>query len=286
MSCFFREFRKELSAYKLVRIPCAVCSHRVFKNKALKVLLSELPHADILVAPVEDHENGMHSLFIFAPISLSLLVQTRTQYAGKILDPVGIELEDQLDGTTLEQLTLCQPCFSSLQKRNRLKFALINNFDFETPFSHLLELTIAEECLVVWCRAHCYIFKLTSRSVGPPETMQRALKGHVICFLQNVTKIFEALPHSPIDLVDNIQVIFLGYNTFKAAVQEQLKKCKLLNVRCQVVFLWLQMLQQFHRMYKDVHINGRFVFFLSPLHLLFFPNFFQGFEHTTRRWCS
>lgn len=167
------------------------------------------------------------------------------------LDKAGIEIIDGME----DLVSICEACIASLKRNHRPKFSVVNDLDFGTPFAYLPDPSIAEECLFAGIRARCYILKLTSHAVGPPATQQRAIKGHVICFHQNVKQIVTSLPHSTEDLVDIIQVAFLGSNTTQAVILEQLKKCKLLQVRQHVVRAWLKMLVEYHPGYKVMQIN-------------------------------
>lgn len=187
------------------------------------------------------------------------MAETRTLFEGYHLDPSGIEIEEMPDGTSRCWVHLCKPCLDALRRAKMPKFALANDLDFGTPSSYLPEPSIAEQCLFATVRARCFILKLTSHQVGPPETTQRAIKGHVICFPQPVQRIFNSLPHEAIDLLDVIQIIYLGSDSSREAVRAKLKRCKLLTVRRRVVHQWLKFLRDHNRFYTNVEINERCV---------------------------
>jgi hypothetical protein len=180
-------------------------------------------------------------------------------HKGHLLTHHGIYEADLPHIGRTEVAHVCSECLTALTKGKMPKYALANELDFGYVFAQLPVPTIVEECLFALCKARMYILKLTSHSVGPPSTQQRALKGHVICFPQKTEKIFHALPHSVTDLVDSIQVVFLGGNTSLNAIRERMKRCKLLEVRKRVIEVWLEMLCRDNHFYSGVHIDVRCV---------------------------
>jgi len=69
-------------------------------------------------------------------------------------------------------------------------------------------LTIPEEMLIARVRVKAYIIRL--RAIGDPTTRQRGLRGHCVCFRQDVAVNVTRLPASLDSLVDVIKVIFVG----------------------------------------------------------------------------
>lgn len=93
-------------------------------------------------------------------------------------------------------------------------------------------------------------------AVGPPETMQRVLKGHILAFPQNTQSVASTiLPLQTNQLVDVVKIVFMGSNSSEIAMREALKKCKVLTVRCSVITAWLIELVQHNPRYNDIVIS-------------------------------
>ncbi|KAH7931394.1 hypothetical protein BV22DRAFT_1101301 [Leucogyrophana mollusca] len=108
--------------------------------------------------------------------------------------------------------------------------------------------------MIARCRAKSWIIQLKEENgLSTSPNVQRGMKGHVIIYPQQPSRLMEVLPPSIEDVVTPICVIFVGA---KPPTDEWLRtKARPLVVRKERVRAALIWLQQHNPYYKDVEIN-------------------------------
>ncbi|KAJ7199859.1 hypothetical protein GGX14DRAFT_372828 [Mycena pura] len=108
--------------------------------------------------------------------------------------------------------------------------------------------------MIARCRAKCWIIQLKEEvsNLSLPNT-QRGMKGHIVIYPQQPSRIAQLLPPSLDEITDPICVLFVGA---KPPTPEWLKEhAKPLTVRPQKVRAALKWLQKHNRLYKDIVVN-------------------------------
>ncbi|CAF4059700.1 unnamed protein product [Rotaria sordida] len=128
------------------------------------------------------------------------------------------------------------------------KEALSNNVVDDVP-QELQELTLSEQKLIALYRHLSCVIKLFSITCDP-SLAQTALKGNVITFPQNVSKIARSLPLASDELSQFIKIIFVGKSLPK---KDQLRS--ILTVRREIIRKALIWLCKKNILYKYIHID-------------------------------
>ena len=106
---------------------------------------------------------------------------------------------------------LCKQCNGSLTRNVVPLNALKNNMDFRAIPDELQGLTFVEEMLIARCRVRSCLIKLQFKGQTNVMLSQRALRGNIISFPQNVDEITQHLTLPSLDTLQNdIQILFVG----------------------------------------------------------------------------
>ena len=144
---------------------------------------------------------------------------------------------------------VCHKCHTSLSKERIPKFSPANNMWLGDIPAELHGLTIPEEKLISLYRHNSCIIKLQS-PFHSTTTVQAALKGNCITFLQNVPNIVNSLPLTLDELCDTLKVIFIG-----ARPPDRLHLRKVLTVRKKKIIESLKWLKKYNILYQNITIN-------------------------------
>ena len=166
------------------------------------------------------------------------------------------------DDVTLQTVRVCRSCKTSLSNSKLPLTAIANGLDFGILPLGLPLLDFAEEMLIARVRVRSLIVKLIHSKIGG-TCRQRKIRGHVISFPQNTHTVAEMLPITAQQLVDTIQIVFIGSDTAEEAVAKAIKKAKPLTVRRSVVYMWLCFLVQNNPFYKGMYTVDHFVLLTS-----------------------
>ncbi|CAF1468653.1 unnamed protein product, partial [Rotaria sordida] len=104
---------------------------------------------------------------------------------------------------------ICNKCYKYLISNKMPAFALNNSMWVNDVPQELQELTLSEQKLIALYRHSSCMIKLFSITCDP-SLAQTALKGNVITFPQNVSKIARSFPLSSDELSQFIKIIFVG----------------------------------------------------------------------------
>ncbi|CAF1663203.1 unnamed protein product, partial [Rotaria sordida] len=169
-----QQFLEQMSMSKLAAITCAVCNIRTPEKDSKKIPISKIPNIHLLKVSEE--------------------VKTLIKNSG---ENTAIFTDDNNIQTT------------SHIKKHIPKFSAANNMWLGDIPTELQGLTIPEEKLISLYRHNSCVIKLQS-PFHSATTVQTALKGNCITFLQNVPNIVNSLPLTLADLCDTLKVIFIG----------------------------------------------------------------------------
>ncbi|PPQ86991.1 hypothetical protein CVT24_002559 [Panaeolus cyanescens] len=147
------------------------------------------------------------------------------EHPAALLHPLGISRT--ASGT---QLMLCEDCLPPALRGAVPHLSLANhNFVGDVP-KELQKLHLLEEAMIALCRAKTSVLQLTeiegSRS---NSTSQKALKGNVVIFPQDPSKIARVLPIPPQDVAKHVCIVFI--RSSNPSRQWLLEKSKPLLVR-------------------------------------------------------
>ena len=144
-------------------------------------------------------------------------------------------------------LAMCVTCYATVTTGKPLHVAPANHL---RPIPEALQgLTIAEEKLISRVRVHVNVIKLTGGRIrSDPATAQSGLRGHCICFPQDLTAALDVLPMDPQFLAEDIKVVFIGSR------RPDCDKMRLMFVRRQKIATALAWLQLNNPWYADITI--------------------------------
>ncbi|CAF2657391.1 unnamed protein product [Rotaria sp. Silwood2] len=220
-----QQFLEQMSMSVLAEATCAVCNVRTPAKHSKKISISKIPNIHLLKVSEElndliiniqstslqnsrrdtemftnsDIETTEHDTNPSTFDSASFYCQNNV-----ILYKSGLFQQNKVD-----MCTLCQKCHGALSKGSIPKFSAANNMWLGDIPAELQGLTIPEQKLISLYRHNSCIIKLHS-PFHSTTTVQTALKGNCITFVQNVPNIVNSLPLTLDDLCDTLKVIFIG----------------------------------------------------------------------------
>ncbi|KAJ7203307.1 hypothetical protein GGX14DRAFT_369584 [Mycena pura] len=128
--------------------------------------------------------------------------------ADLFIDPEGVPLGETGQP---ENLLFCKPCYSAI-RLNKLPPLSLTNRNFLGPVPDALkDLTMIEESMIACCRAEYWVVKLTEANHNLKlQSTQRSMKGHVLIYPQQPSRIATILPPSVEEIVEPVCVLFVG----------------------------------------------------------------------------
>jgi hypothetical protein len=107
---------------------------------------------------------------------------------------------------------MCKKCHDSIVKDDVSEDSVSNGFDFGEIPTELSDLTLLEQILISRIRVRYTIVKLQMSTIKHGDMLQKAIRGNVIAFPQNVDEIHQAveLPCSIEDVPSLIKIILVG----------------------------------------------------------------------------
>ena len=164
----------------------------------------------------------------------------------------------QIDNLTGEpSVFLCKMCLSDVQKQLVPKLSIAAGYDFGNPSAiDLPELTLVEKYLIARTRVYIVVIKLVAPTgMNKIETRQSALRGHIISFPHSGPESFaKSLPNIS-HLSDFVNVVFLGTKNQLEIHMKGVLSCAQLQVRPNVVILWLKTLKLLNSYYNDIILD-------------------------------
>ncbi|KAJ7205792.1 hypothetical protein GGX14DRAFT_397490 [Mycena pura] len=125
-----------------------------------------------------------------------------------LVDPDGVSFPPS---GGIPTLSLCTSCYSSLKNKKMPPLSLANkNFLGPVP-EELKDLTVIEEAMIARCRSKCWIVQLKEENQDLAlATTQRGVKGHIIIYPQQPSKLSQILPPPIEDIVSPVCALFIG----------------------------------------------------------------------------
>ncbi|KAJ6525872.1 hypothetical protein DFH09DRAFT_850352, partial [Mycena vulgaris] len=112
------------------------------------------------------------------------------------------------DGS-LPLLSLCSTCHSSLKNKKPPPLSLANRPILDPVSEKLKDLTVIEEATIARCRSKCWIIQLKEENQDLVlATTQHGIKGHIIIYPQQPSKIAQILPSSIEEITSPVCVVF------------------------------------------------------------------------------
>ncbi|KAJ7911719.1 hypothetical protein B0H13DRAFT_1451694, partial [Mycena leptocephala] len=129
--------------------------------------------------------------------------------------------------------------------------ALANKLLLGPVPDELKNLTVIEEAMIARCRSKCCIIQLREENQGLiPATTQRGIKGHMIIYPQQPSKIADILPPSIEEITSPVCILFVGSSP---PTPEWLREhAKALAVNAGRVRAALRWLKTHNHLYKDI----------------------------------
>ncbi|KAJ7805331.1 hypothetical protein B0H13DRAFT_1464607, partial [Mycena leptocephala] len=168
-----------------------------------------------------------------------------------LLDPDGVSFP--LNGEP-PVLSLCPPCHSSLKKKKLPPLSLANKTFLGTVPEELKNLTVIEEAMIARCRSKCWIIQLKEENQDLVlASTQRGIKGHVIIYPQQPSKVANILPPSIEEITSPVCVLFVGSSP---PSPEWLREhAKPLAVNAHHIRKALEWLKTHNPLYRDIKFN-------------------------------
>ena len=171
------------------------------------------------------------------------------------------------ENNNVEHATLCHSCFESVHKGTKMPiYSLIGGIDFGNADRIFLpKLTLAEEYVISFTRLFIVIIKLAGYQ---HEERQAGKLGHAIAYPQYGEKLEEEIRKSREernkktypqleDLYECLSVAFVGSQLQWAALvaDKQHRIFHPIDVRCDVIYMWMDALIALHSRYRNVVID-------------------------------
>jgi hypothetical protein len=120
--------------------------------------------------------------------------------------------------------------------------------------SELKDLTVIEEAMIACCRSKCWILQLKAENEDVfLQSTQRGIKGHIIIYPQQPSKVADVLPPSIEEITAPVCVLFVGSSAPTPEWLHQNAKPLAVNAtRVRSALLWLK---QHNPLYQDIKIN-------------------------------
>ncbi|KAJ7498267.1 hypothetical protein B0H11DRAFT_1714959 [Mycena galericulata] len=124
-----------------------------------------------------------------------------------LLDPEGVSFPSGSPPV----LSLCSVCHSSLKNNKLPPLSLANKLFLGPVPDELKNLTVIEEAMIARCRSKCWIIQLREENQDLVlASTQRGIKGHIIIYPQQPSRIAEILPPSVEEITSPVCVLFVG----------------------------------------------------------------------------
>jgi hypothetical protein len=230
-------FHESTSSKALATFTCASCGAETLKTDCQVMHINDFDH-NLLAPPID--------LKFQLPISCV----DNLNLGNMMLDFHGINKNKNNES----QLLLCKECHRNLAKSKIPPLSLANyNYLGDIP-DVLKDLTVVEEAMIARCRAKCWIIQLQEEytTIDLPN-VQHGMKGHIIIYPQQPSKIAEILPPSINEIITPICVLFIGSSPPTAEWLRE--KAKPLCVRREKVRNALVWLKQNNSLYHDIILN-------------------------------
>jgi hypothetical protein len=125
-----------------------------------------------------------------------------------LLDPLGVSFPT--DGGP-PVLSLCKTCHSYLKKKKMPTLSLANRMFLGSVPDELKNLTVIEEAMIARCRSKCWVIQLKAENEDiVVQSTQRGMKGHIIVYPQQPSKVADILPPSIEEITAPVCVLFVG----------------------------------------------------------------------------
>jgi hypothetical protein len=152
----------------------------------------------------------------------------------------------------------CKQCAKAIADKSFAKYSVANGYDYGCLWrSTMPELSLVEKCLIAKVRIYADVVKLRAPEQLSNRTRSHALKGHVIAMKHTgAIQAASVLPRLTVN--DFVHVVFIGdkdrWNNVKRNWREQGAILDRLQVRPDVVKMWLQVLKEVNVEYVDIDI--------------------------------
>lgn len=128
-----------------------------------------------------------------------------------LLDPAGVSFPNDGRPATL---SICKTCYSDLKKKRMPALSLANRTFLGPVPPELENLTVIEEAMIARCRSKCWIIQLKEENQDLVlQSTQRGIKGHIIVYPQQPSKLADVLPPSIEEITTPVCVLFVGSST-------------------------------------------------------------------------
>lgn len=203
-------FRDVTSSEALTTVTCASCAEAValqaqcsLATDAFNTDLLKRPDVAVSEDPILDRYKWLHPDCVPPPMPFD----SDGPLKDLLLDPDGVSYPH--DGPPI--LSLCSVCHSSLKNDKVPPLSLANKFFLGPVPDELKNLTVIEEAMIARCRSKCWIIQLREENQDLIlATTQRGIKGHIIIYPQQPSKIAEILPPSIEEITSPVCVLFVG----------------------------------------------------------------------------
>ncbi len=237
-----QQFIEATSDAAVKAIVCCVCAREVScqDEDVSQVAIANFPNPSRLTPHIPHPEHDL--------------------YQGMLLDPVGII--PALDNGTTDPLdveaNICRTCHDQLTDNETPVLSLANGLWLGRIPWELAVLTVPEQLLIAHLHPRVYVFKLYPKDphVRPnQETLQRAMRGNVSTFEQDVTGIAAMvqgrLMPQPTEILSSLVTV-----TFIGKGQPRKDSFRhLFRVRRNVVHQALLCLKRINQYYADIEID-------------------------------
>ena len=244
-------FKEMTSRTQLQSVTCASCGSLVPKSRSHPVSCNDINLECLKQPDLYENELAMvEDRWLDPDVPAPRMPYSDGPLKDVLLVPEGVS--QQSNNNCL--LTLCRTCYNSVKREEVPPMALANRMFIGDIPPELRDLTVVEEAMIARCRAQCWVVQLRedNQEIVLP-TAQRGLKGHIIIYPQNPSRVATILPPSIDDITSPLCVLFVGATP---PSEEWLReKAKPLAVRGSKVRNALIWLKQNNRLYKDVIIN-------------------------------
>lgn len=248
-------FRNQTSSEGLSTFTCASCAESVSLRDHCSVRVGD-SHFDLTVLKRPDlnwdetnilnRYKWLHPNCISPPLPFD-----EDPLRDLLLDPDGVSLST--DGGS-PVLSLCKSCHSYLKRKKMPALSLANRTFLGAVPSELKDLTVIEEAMIARCRSKCWILQLKADNDDVVlQSMQRGIKGHIIIYPQQPSKVADVLPPSIEEITAPVCVLFVGSSAPTPEwLREHAKPLAVNATRVRSALLWLK---RHNPLYRDIKIN-------------------------------
>lgn len=151
-------------------------------------------------------------------------------------------------------INLCRTCLSSLNGGKTPPLALANHTYLGDVPEELKDLTVVEEAMIARCRSKCWVVQLKedNQDLALPHA-QRGMKGHIIVYPQQPSKVADVLPPSMKEMSTPICVIFVGSSAPSPKwLREKARPLAVCREKVRAALLWLK---EHNQHYQDIKID-------------------------------